>query len=154
MATLTIPEQFAPWMRIGALRELMDEAQGLKGTTKKTAEEIRKEEFYARHDVGVRRQSLEWLVDDTTCSLRSFAEEIPVGLQILEGKSDIEGTPGALAYMVDSMCRRVIPEELADLTGPLDPHEGEDYVAPITEALRWADEEASRLRAICSGEDS
>lgn len=145
-ATLTIPEKYAPMMRIAALREMEDDARGLKGQANKTIEAIRKNEFLSRHKVE-EAEDLDWLMSDVLGSARNALPTIAVTIQVCEGKEQIEGPAEALAYMLDSLWRRVISEELSDMAGPLDGDDEPHEVSALIEAMEWAKSEVERLRA-------
>jgi len=153
MATLTIPAKYAPMMRIAALREIEDEARGLKDQAAKAVEAIHKNEWLAMYQVE-KAKDLEWLMSDFLGNARSVGKFAPVAIQICEGREEIAGDAEALAYMLDSMWRRVVSARLSELDGPLfmDDEEREFGVGFYAEALTWAKTEADRLNAVWRAE--
>lgn len=145
---LSIPEPYAYWLQLAALRFAQDDAQSVVNEAKTTSEKMAENEFHARH-FPERRKPLDWLMSDVEGTVRSLTETLESVGQVCNGATEVSGSAEVLAYLLDTFCREIASEALSAACSPL---EGTEDLATVIEALGWARSEIDRLREVAEVE--
>lgn len=147
--TFTIPAEHRAWLERAALHWLADDCGSLREDVERLIGDTRARDFMAGMGLGADDEARRAHVahEDVVGLSRRLRALLDVALALLGGAEEVTGDVGTLAYLLDSLTRRVVADELTDIGGPL---EGDSWAGlpDCFEALDWAAGEMARLRAL------
>jgi hypothetical protein len=153
-ASLEIPADYLGWMRFAAVKELETEGESLVEQARAARKELVERGLRERHDTLPEPAPLEHAMADLNGTRRHLSEALVVTTALceMEEPGRIFGRPEALVWLLDSVCRHVIAQEISDSYGALEGEGLHNHLAPMIAALNWAGDEAARLRVIANAE--
>ncbi|MEX2106539.1 MAG: hypothetical protein WD810_06535 [Solirubrobacterales bacterium] len=147
--TLMIPAEHRAWIERAALHWLHDDSASLAEDVDRFLEKSRAAAFIAGLGLepGSDARSADAAREDVLGLSRRLRDLLDVAVALLGGAEEVEGDVGVLAYLLDSLTRRVAADELREIG---DPFEADHWAGlpQCFEALAWAAGEMERLRML------